>query len=147
MHRGPTASHARWGGLREAELDDVFDRKADELAAGRPPPEGFHDSYIVFIPNREHHDDEERSARVPAQLRPITLLQCSAKLIAAAEGMSQYVARTVRSQQRGFVPCRSTLDNIAELEGGMIEHSTALGTLPGGLLLDFASALPSPSHV
>lgn len=135
-------------GAGEAELDDVLDRIADELAAGRSPPEGSQDSYIVFIPKGEHHDDEERLVRVPAQLRPMTLMQCSAKLTAAAanQALSQWVVRTVCGQQRGFVPGRSILDNIVELEGGMLEHSMAVGTLVGGWLLDFASAFPSVSH-
>lgn len=41
---------------------------------------------------------------------------------------------------------RSILDDVMELEGGMFEHTVATEALPGGLLLDLASAFPSLSH-
>lgn len=75
-------------------------------------------------------------------------MHCGAKLIAAAvsQAFLQYVARTVCGQQRGFIPGRSILNIVVELEGGMLQHNMAVETLPGGLLLDFASAFPSLAH-
>lgn len=150
-HPAPTECHTRYGGFRASgsrEFDGVLDHIADDVVAGRPPPPGLSHSFIVFIPKGEVHEDDAMTARIPSQLRPISLVQCSAQLIVAAadQALSRYAARTVCGQQRGFIPGRSSLDDVVELGGGMVKHSMAADTMPGGLLSDFDRAFPSLSH-
>lgn len=102
-----------------------------------------------FLPKGEYQAGVVRLARKLAQLRPITLMQCSAKLIAAeaSKALARYVATTVCGQQREFMNWRSISDNVVELGDGMVEHSMAVDTWPGTLLLVFASAFPSLARV
>lgn len=65
--------------------------------------------------------------------------------LGANQALPKYAVMTVCGQQRGFVPGRSILDDVVELEGSMLEHSMAVGTLLGGLFLD-SSAFPSLAH-
>lgn len=81
---GPDRVPCQVWGVDDPELDGVLDAIAANLAAGQPPPPWLNERFVVTLPKGEYHEDDARTARTPRQLRPITLVQCSAKLNAAA---------------------------------------------------------------
>lgn len=107
-----------------AEASDHAVNSLDRLAIGASGGASFPDEFLprvfpVFIQNGECATDDIRVIRRAKELRPITLMQSPAKLIAAVskEELSDIAQRTVSPQQRGFVPGRVMPDNI-EVEGG-----------------------------
>lgn len=74
-----------------------------------------------------------RPASAAKQLRPIKLLQPSAKLLVEAENydLSQYGACIACGEQWGLLPGSSIAENMVELQGVLMEHSMGAGV--GGL--------------
>lgn len=141
-------SYTLWGYLPPA-FATLLDRIAEDMTQDIAPPPQLLLSYTSQIPKAEHLDDVDGLAiRAAAALRPLMLMQTSAKLIAYVinEHLGQLAEHTVCGQQRGFIRNKDIADNIIELEGYMVTYSQAAGRCAVGLLLDFANAFPSLDH-
>lgn len=86
--------------------------------------------------------------RRATELRPLTLIQTSTKVIAtiANQELTTIADKVVVGNQRGFIPQRVMSDNIIQLEGTAFAYSQLWGVTPAGILLDFAQAFPSLAH-
>lgn len=65
--------------------------------------------------------------RKVAELRPLKVMQTSARLVAAAANrrLAEIASPTVCGQSRRFIQGRQLLDIVIELEDGMTEHFQA----------------------
>lgn len=107
-------------------LDDL----ATSLSLGTLPPSSFTCSFTVFIPKGECEDDLHRVARMAAELRPLKLVQTSARLVAAVADrtLSTIAARTVCAQQRGFVQGSGCLTTSWSSKRGWLSSRRRLRT-------------------
>lgn len=86
----------------------------------------------------------ERVIRRIAELRPIALMQTAAKLVAAIanEEVSGISKMAVCGQQQGFVAGRPLVDNIIEVEGGLVEFTQFTDCIPASIFFDLAQVFP-----
>lgn len=140
-------TYAFWSCATDGVLQ-YLDSVAEAATHGEPLPSILLRSYTVFIPKGEYEADIDRIIRRVKELRPIVLMQTSAKIIAAIGNaeLADIAQRTVSCQQRGFVPGRQLADNVISVEGGLFEFTQLHNCLPAVILLDFAQAFPSLSH-
>ena len=83
----------------------------------------------------------------PADSRPISMVDTANRLLASAARLrwEVHLGRWICQEQRGFLPNRSLLANVVELEDEAMQ--TSLRESEGAmLLLDFAAAFPSISQ-
>lgn len=83
----------------------------------------------------------------PADTRPISMVDTANRLMANAARLrwESHLGAWISSEQKGFLPHRSLLANVVELEDAAMQVS--LGESEGGImLLDFAAAFPSVSQ-
>ena len=102
---------------------------------------------MIFIA-KSNDDDAERSGVWSALgVRPLSLGDTAAKIIAAAlyRPLAALAQRTVGFHQRGFVRGRNLLDNVLEAESAAIGFSK-LDSSAALLAFDFRAAFPSISH-
>lgn len=127
-----------------AALDDC----AEQLQSGGTLRSPLSDSVSVTIPKAEVSAEAELVPCTARTVRPITLMQTSAKLLAlrANEALAAIAARSVAMQQQGFVPGRSIDDCIVGLDGAMTAASLQAGESAMTILFDFANAFPSLAH-
>lgn len=125
---------------------DFLEDAAEQMSRGiAPPPATPRQLDAVYIPKGEFDSDLERVIHRIKDLRPITLMQTSAKLIASVvnEDMSSIVKRTVAGEQRGFVEGLAIGGNIVEMGSARFEHSQLLDSMPATVVFNFAQASPS----
>lgn len=127
---------------------DMLEDIARGMSAGRAPPSELLDSLTLFIPKGEYAEDIDRLIRTIVDLRPMTLMQTSAKVVASVANLelSTIAKTTVAGEQRGFIEGRNITDNVLEIEGSLFEFSQLLDALPAIILYDFAQAFPSLAH-
>lgn len=130
------------------EVLEILENASERMSRGIRPPAQLLDSLTIFIPKGEYAADLERVIRRINELRPITLMQTSAKLIAGVVNLelSDIAKRTIVDEQRGFVEGRTIGDNVIEMEGALYEYSQLCDSMAAIVLLDFAQAFPSLSH-
>lgn len=121
---------------------------AEPMSQGIPPPAQLLDNLTICIPKGEYASDLERVIKRIHELRHITLMQTSAKLIAGVVNaeLSDIAKRTIAREQRGFVEGRAIGDNIIEMEGALYEYSQLCDSMAAVVLLDFAQAFPNLAH-
>jgi hypothetical protein len=130
------------------DIKALFRAAYRDLELGALPPPGFNHSTMVFIPKGELEQDVIQVQRAPEAMRPITLSNTDAKLVAAIlnNKLSQLASITVIGQQRGFVRGRGMVDNIIETEALALHLCRHFAEESGMVLFDFVSAFPSLSH-
>lgn len=130
------------------EVLEFLETAAERMSQGIQPPAQLLDSFTLFIPKGEYVADLERVIRRINELRPITLMQTSANLVAGVVNMemSDIAKRTVAGEQRGFVGGRTIGDNVIDMEGALYEYSQLCDSMAAIVLLDFAQAFPSLAH-
>ena len=93
-------------------------------------------------------DSPGSCVRAPNEVRPLSGSNCDAKMFAAciAEKLNVLLPSYVHPAQRGYLPERPILDNVAEIEHFSAEASCQ-GHLDSAMLFfDFSSAFPSVSR-
>lgn len=76
---------------------------AESLTFGASRPSDFTRSYMIYIPKREYEENTQRVVRKAAELRPLKLMQTSAKLMAAvADDMLGRLAEPTVCPAKGF---------------------------------------------
>lgn len=78
---------------------------AEDMARGVPPPRQFMALLTLFLPKGDYDVDLERVIRRIIELRPKTLMQTSAKVVASVvnDELSRIAKVAVAGEQRGFV--------------------------------------------
>ena len=110
--------------------------------------EDFNHGLMVFLPKKPSGTTAAGlDYFTPADVRPLNIVNCDNRLLANAVRMrlESVLSPWVSADQRGFVPGRSMLQNVMDVDGGMME--VALECESGGaLFVDFSAAFPSISH-
>ena len=83
----------------------------------------------------------------PADVRPLSVVSCDNRILANAVRLKlePIFGAWVSPMQRGFLPGRSMIANIVDVDEEMM-HTALRGGEPGAVFFDFAAAFPSISH-
>ena len=111
-------------------------------------PHHFNASTLVCLAKKSSSTTPDGvKAYVPANTRPLNIVNCDNRIIASAarNRWEEHLAKWIKPRQQGFLPGRSILANLLDLDtASMI---TSLTHEDGAcILLDFASAFPSISQ-
>ena len=107
----------------------------------------FNAATQVFIPKKTPQQWEGGEFHRPQDTRPLSVVNTDNRLLANAARMrvEPMLAEAISQEQRGFLPGRSMLQNVVEVDGEM-RHCCMDGTDPAAVFFDFAAAFPSLSH-
>ena len=114
----------------------------------RPEGHSFNEGLLICLGKKPHseHPDHGQVFR-PENTRPLSIVNTDNRLIANAARLrwEQLLNPWISPQQQGFLPNRSILKNVLDIDYAAM--TTALTTNNGALVLfDFASAFPSISQ-
>jgi hypothetical protein len=117
------------------------------IFAGTPPPPGFNNTNMVFIPKPSGDPLETLCARAPGALRPISLANADNKVIAMAfaRPLGEVASRWCSGDQFGFIAGRSIWDAVMLFEAAAL-HLSRRDAEAGLLFIDFRAAFPSILH-
>lgn len=109
--------------------EDFVDDVAERATRGESIPAAMLASHTVFPPKGEYHDDTAQVMRRATELRPLTLMRTSFKMIAtiANQELTLIADKVVAGNQRGFIPHRVMSDNILQFEGAAFAYSQLWG--------------------
>jgi hypothetical protein len=103
---------------------------------------------MAFIPKKVAHESAEgqRFFR-PGEVRPLSIMNTDNRLMANAVRLrvEPLLDTLVSPMQRGFLPGRSLIHNVVEVDTAMRMVSLT-AEAPGALFFDFAAAFPSLAH-
>ena len=135
-----------WGAMQELSADDVLERMED--AYEDEASCAFNLSLLTCIPKQTAGTTAEGNPIVAAEdTRPISMVDTANRLLANAARLrwEVHLGMWISPEQRGFLPGRSLIANVVELEDEAAQ--TALRASEGAtMLLDFAAAFPSVSQ-
>jgi len=127
---------------RDMEHSD-FHRQVTEAYKDRSAREhDFNLNLLFCIPKKAVRQDENIGPVYTAEgTRPISVADFSNRIIAAAfkHRWEPIMSRWISAEQRGFIPGRSMLDNVVELEHRMMEEAIS-EERPLAILIDFRAA-------
>jgi hypothetical protein len=105
----------------------------------------FNHGLLCCLPKSPSHTRADGTPLYDASdTRPLSIVDCTNRVIANAFRLRRepHYAPYITQAQQGFLPGRSLLRNVADLE-----HDSMIASLtcdrPATLLLDFAAALPN----
>ena len=110
--------------------------------------EDFNASLLFFIPKgAPERTAEDELYHAVDKVRPLNVTNADNRLMANAVRMviEDAVARRISKTQRGFLPGRSMLANLVDLDEGLAEHYIA-GSESAAFFFDFEAAFPSIEH-
>ena len=102
---------------------------------------------MVFLPKKPSGQREGVDYYTPDDTRPLAIVNTDNRLIANAvrHRMEGILGEIISEGQRGFLPGRSLLANVVD-----IEHAMQVGSVsdedPAAIFFDFKAAFPSISH-
>jgi hypothetical protein len=140
-------SHSFWAAAPPAFQDVLFNLYLHLLNLGSLP-DGFNHALFVFIPKAEQDEDcPHYLIRTASAMRPLSLSNADAKLIAAAisSPLQDFAAINIHPHQRGGIRGRQLVDNIIDVEAASLFalNSSTPDLLPSLVFYDFAAAFPS----
>lgn len=101
---------------------------------------------MVFIPKKVDRVVNGRSCCEPGDVRPLSVVNTDNRLLLVAVRLrvDPLLATAIFPAQRGFLPGRSMLPNVVEVDGEMraasLEHDGA-----AAVFFDFAATFPASS--
>jgi hypothetical protein len=107
----------------------------------------FNAATMVFIPKKVDRELHGVRYNEPGEVRPLSIVNTDNRLMANAVRLrvEPLLAQAISPAQRGFLPGRSMLQNILEIDGEM--RAASLQTeRPAAVFFDFAAAFPSLAH-
>ena len=127
------------------------------MMSGRKPPQGFSDSWSIFLPKGAQDDDTAASVQRSGECtRPLGLKNTDNKTIAGAvnNSIAQKVSEWADDQQNGFTIGRQGVNNPVTLDARAraADHLAAsdanlpIALHPALLFFDFCAAVPSVAH-
>lgn len=145
---GRTANKVLYEVASDMQHQDFNDQLIQAYSDRRPGEHEFNTNLLFCIPKKPTLIDQAAGPVYKADgTRPISVADFTNRIIAAAfkRRWEPILGKWVSEEQRGFIQGRSMLDNVIELEHGMMEN--ALKELkPIAVLIDFRAAFPSVSH-
>lgn len=123
-----------------AALQQAFPRDQEGIS-------DFNAAVMVFIPKKSPQEQNGREFHLPGDVRPLSIVNTDNRLIANALRLriEPLAARGVSAEQRGFLPGRSLLCNVLDVDESM-RLASLQGEDPGAVFFDFAAAFPSIAH-
>ena len=126
-------------------------RVTHHMLCGLPMPLEFSHSLMVFIPKGVDVLDRESVTREATDTRPISLKNSDNKVVCAAinHKLRHALTANISPIQRGFVPNRQLVANVADLDAFARVHAMASDRRDQSVLVlwDFAAAFPSVAHL
>ena len=111
-------------------------------------PHNYNESILVCLPKKSSSTTPDGvNAYVPANTRPLNIVNADNRIVASAarNRWEEHLAKWILPRQQGFLPGRSILANLLDVDTSSI--ITSLQEEHGAcLLMDFASAFPSISQ-
>ena len=107
----------------------------------------FNSASMVFIPKKTAHEANGIRYHLPGEVRPLSLMNTDNRLMANAYRLrvEPLLDKIVSPAQRGFLPGRSMLQNVVEIDSDM-RAASLQAEQPGAVFFDFAAAFPSLAH-
>ena len=107
----------------------------------------FNEALMIFIPKKCPQTFQNIEYHEPSDVRPLSVVNTDNRLMANAVRMriEPLLAQAISPAQRGFLPGRSLIQNVVEIDGEM-RVASALGENSAAVFFDFAAAFPSLSH-
>ncbi|MBM3946426.1 MAG: hypothetical protein FJ315_03360, partial [SAR202 cluster bacterium] len=108
----------------------------------------FNEALLVMIPKKASATTEHGAPLYePCDVRPLSVVNTDNRLLANAVRLrvEPLLAQAVCPQQQGFLPDRSLLSNVIDIDTDMQEASL-LSEEGGAVFFHFAAAFPSVSH-
>ncbi len=102
---------------------------------------------MVFIPKKLDREFQGARYNEPGEVRPLSIVNTDNRLMANAVRLraEPLLAKAISPAQRGFLPGRSMLHNVLELDGEM-RAASLQAERPAAVFFDFAAAFPSLAH-
>jgi len=124
----------------EEALESAFGRGVSGSAE-------FNKALMVFLPKKPSGTWEGNSFFDPQDTRPLSIVNTDNRLIANAVRLrvEPLLERIVSEEQRGFLPGRSMLSNVLDVEEEMMRQAL-LREGAAAIFFDFKAAFPSVSH-
>ena len=144
---GPLAVDVLHSALEEL----MAEHGQDALLEVFPPDDmgntAFNEATMVFIPKKVAREVNGVRFNEPGDVRPLSVVNTDNRLMANAVRLrvEPLLAKAISPEQRGFLPGRSMLQNVLDIDGEMraaslqSEHAAAV-------FFDFAAAFPSLAH-
>jgi exonuclease III len=143
---GETAVNVLWRVARELQLPESKDylqqAYRDEESCG------FNTGLLVFLPKKPSKLDEfGNPAYTASDTRPLCIVDTANRLVANAARLrwEQNLGTWLAKEQHGFLPRRSMLANVVDLELSSM-HYALKHQAPATVLYDFSAAFPSLSQ-
>ena len=107
----------------------------------------FNEAIAVFIPKKTAHMLNGVGFHKPGEVRPLSIVNTDNRLMANAMRLriEPLLAKAISPMQRGFLPGRSMLHNVVEVDGEM-RAASLRSEAAGAVFFDFAAAFPSLAH-
>jgi hypothetical protein len=107
----------------------------------------FNEATMVFIPKKLDREFQGVRYNEPGEVRPLSIVNTDNRLMANAVRLraEPLLAKAISPAQRGFLPGRSMLHNVLELDGEM-RAASLQAERPAAVFFDFAAAFPSLAH-
>lgn len=108
----------------------------------------FNAALLICIPKKiVHLSPEGTPYHLPSQLRPLTIVNTDNRLLASAARYryESAISSAIGSSQRGFIPGRSMLKNVLEVDT-RLRTACACSGAAGAVFFDFEAAFPTLSH-
>ena len=107
----------------------------------------FNQAVMVFIPKKVDREVNGVRCCEPGDVRPLSIVNTDNRLMANAVRLrvEPLLERAISSAQRGFLPRRSMLHNVVELDSEM-RAASLQREQAAAVFFDFAAAFPSLAH-
>ena len=108
---------------------------------------GFSEATMVFIPNKVDRELNGIRYNEPGEVRPLSIVNTNNRLMANAVRLrvEPMLAQAISPAQRGFLPGRSMLQIVVEIDGEM-RAASLQADRAAAVFFDFAAAFPSLAH-
>ena len=144
---GPLAASILFDAAEELSQEQGTAAMLEAFPADEEGNTPFNAAVAVFIPKKVAHMANGVGYHKPGEVRPLSIVNTDNRLMANAMRLriEPLLAQAISPMQRGFLPGRSMLHNVVEVDAGMRAASLRTDTA-GAVFFDFAAAFPSLAH-
>jgi hypothetical protein len=144
---GPLAASVLFDAAGQLSLDSGLVSMLNAFPVDEQGNTPFNEAIAVFIPKKIAHQANGIGFHKPGEVRPLSIVNTDNRLMANAIRLrvEPLLAQAISPMQRGFLPGRSMLQNVVEVDGEM-RAASLLSDSSGAVFFDFAAAFPSLAH-
>jgi exonuclease III len=144
---GPLAIDVLHGALTELSAEQGQESLLAAFPGDADGNTAFNEATMVFIPKKVSREAQGIRYNEPGDARPLSIVNTDNRLMANAVRLrvEPLLAKAVSPAQRGFLPGRSMLQNVFEIDGEM-RAASLQAEFPAAVFFDFAAAFPSLAH-